>query len=291
MYPHQTDFENWCRAAENLSDKSIDNANYCLNLLFTYGRVNFSSVDVNDITSSDIRDYLLQLREKESLSITTVNKYISYFKKYFYFLAVAGITPTYRMLDLKGFTFDRQKTFVVGWPDRLAELIPYIHHPDTLWLLALTTLGYESKELLSLTWSDVKDQLSDDLVKKQLENSLTKDEGSPDPYIFASRSGKPYASTNNVMQHVKADKNLLAPMPLTLTNVRISFVYSLISKQEYSDIELMKKLHLNSKSLAYYQFYATKSNLIPFDLERLKKQNENNRWLLYYQFAKIGYNI
>ena len=277
MYPHQTDFENWCRAAENLSDKSIDNANYCLNLLFTYGRGNFSSVDVNDITSSDIRDYLLQLREKESLSITTVNKYISYFKKYFYFLAVAGITPTYRMLDLKGFTFDRQKTFVVGWPDRLAELIPYLHHPDTLWLLALTTLGYESKELLSLTWDDVKDQLSDDLVKKQLENSLTKHEGSPDPYIFASRSGKPYASTNNVMQHVKADKNLLAPMPLTLTNVRISFVYSLISKQEYSDIELMKKLRLNSKSLAYYQFYATKSNLIPFDLERLKKQNENNR--------------
>lgn len=52
----------------------------------------------------------------------------------------------------------------------------------------------------------------------------------------------------------------------------------------------MKKLRLNSKSLAYCQFYAPKSNLIPFDLERLKKQNENNRWLLYYQFAKIGYN-
>ncbi len=39
----------------------------------------------------------------------------------------------------------------------------------------------------------------------------------------------------------------------------------------------MKKLRLNSKSLAYCQFYAPKSNLIPFDLERLKKQNENNR--------------
>ena len=82
------------------------------------------------------------------------------------------------------------------------------------------------------------------------------------------------------MQHVKADKDLLAPMPLTLTNVRISFVYSLISKQDYSDVELMKKLRLNSKSLAYCQFYATKSNLIHFDLERLKKQNENNQWLL-----------
>lgn len=273
MYPHQTDFEDWCRAAENLSDKSIDNANYCLNLLFTYGLVNFPSVDVNDITSSVIRDYLLQLWEKENLSITTVNKYISYFKKYFYFLAIAGITPTYRMLDLKGFTFDRQKTFVVGWPDHLAELIPYIKHPDTLWLLALTALGYESKELLSLTWSDVKDQIKNQTVKKQLEESLAKDEGNPNPYIFASRSGKPYASTNNVMQHVKADKNLLAPMPLTLTNVRISFIYSLISQQEYSDLELLKKLRLSPKSLAYYQFYATKSNLISFDPNQVQKRD------------------
>lgn len=47
--------------------------------------------------------------------------------------------------------------------------------------------------------------------------------------------------------------------------------------QTFPDIELMKKLRLNSKSLAYCQFYAPKSNLIPFDLERLKKQNENNR--------------
>lgn len=78
-------------------------------------------------------------------------------------------------------------------------------------------------------------------------------------------------------QHIKADKDLLASMLLTLTNVRMSFVYSLISKQDYSDVELMNKLSLNSKSQAYYQFYATKSNLLPFDLERLKKQNENNR--------------
>ena len=61
MYPHQEGFENWCRGPQRLSPKSIANADYCLDHFFTYAEVNFPSSDVNEITASNVRDYLQQL--------------------------------------------------------------------------------------------------------------------------------------------------------------------------------------------------------------------------------------
>ncbi|CCK86037.1 Integrase-recombinase [Lactobacillus equicursoris DSM 19284 = JCM 14600 = CIP 110162] len=268
MYPHQTGFENWCRGPQRLSSKSIENANYCLDHFFTYAQVNFPSSEVNEITANNVRDYLQQLSSKEKLQVTTVNKYVSYIKKYFYYLALAGITPTYHLLDLKGYSFECRKTYVIDWQDHLPALIPYVQHPLTLWLLQLFALGYQAKELLSLRSSDVKDDLAD--MTDYLTGTLSFADN-PDPYIFASRSGKPYASSNNIMQLVKPDKDLLSPMPLTLTNLRLSYVYSMISQQKYSDKELLDLLHCPPKRLAYYQYNAVQCNLIPFSEEIVKK--------------------
>ena len=80
MYPHQEGFENWCRGPQRLSPKSIENADYCLDHFFSYAEVNFPSRNVNEITASNVRDYLQQLATKENLQVTTVNKYVSYIK-------------------------------------------------------------------------------------------------------------------------------------------------------------------------------------------------------------------
>ena len=53
MYPHQTDFENWCRAAENLSDKSIDNANAIAKIMNEAG--------------FDVESYEMDLSSRESI--------------------------------------------------------------------------------------------------------------------------------------------------------------------------------------------------------------------------------
>ncbi|GHV97131.1 integrase [Lactobacillus nasalidis] len=273
MYPHQEGFENWCRGPQRLSPKSVENADYCLSHFFAYAAVNFPSSEVNDITASNVRDYLQQLASKEKLQVTTVNKYVSYIKKYFYYLALAGITPTYRLLDLKGYSFERRKTYVIGWPDHLPDLVPCVKQPLTLWLMQLFALGYQAKELLSVRYSDVKDDLGE--MSDYLTGSLSF-ENSPDPYVFASRSGEPYASSNNIMQLVKADKDLLSPMPLTLTNLRLSYVYSLISQQKYSDKELLEILRCPPKRLAYYQYNAAQCNLIRFSAQMLKKQGASD---------------
>ncbi|XJZ29885.1 site-specific integrase [Lactobacillus delbrueckii subsp. bulgaricus] len=272
MYPHQEGFENWCRGPQRLSPKSIENADYCLDHFFTYAEVNFPSSDVNEITASNVRDYLQQLATKENLQVTTVNKYVSYIKKYFYYLALAGITPSYRLLDLKGYSFERRKTYVIDWPEHLPALIPYVKQPVTLWLLQLFALGYQAKELLGIRYSEVKDNLGE--MTDYLTGTLSF-EKDPDPYIFASRSGEPYASTNNIMQLVKVDKDLLSPMPITLTNLRLSYVYSLISQQKYSDKELLEIFRCPPKRLAYYQYNAAQCNLIPFSEEMLKKAGPN----------------
>lgn len=61
-------------------------------------------------------------------------------------------------------------------------------------------------------------------------------------------------------------------MPITLTNLRLSYVYSLISQQKYSDKELLKIFRCPPKRLAYYQYNAAQCNLIPFSEEMLKKR-------------------
>ena len=66
MYPHQEGFENWCRGPQRLSPKSIENADYCLDHFFSYAEVNFPSRNVNEITASNVRDYLQQLATKKT---------------------------------------------------------------------------------------------------------------------------------------------------------------------------------------------------------------------------------
>lgn len=263
MYPYQVQFARWEKNIQHLSQKSISNADHCLTNFFNYAQGNFASPELEDIKASDIRDYLNQLDTKEHLATTTINKYTSYIKKYFYYLHSAGIVENYPLLDLKGQSFNRKKTFVINWMDYISDFIGKVHHPYTIYLFELTALGYTSNELLSIRFSDIKDKIKDKRVKDYFLTTLAFDKDS-DPFIFASRSGAPYSSTNNIMQLVKEDKEIFPQVKLTLTSLRLSYVYSLVTNEELNDAILLKKLRCTKRNLAYYQYNASYCNLINY---------------------------
>lgn len=269
MYPYQDEFARWCRYSQQLSPKSIFNANHVLTNFFNYARRNFAQDGVASLTVTEVRDYLDQLDAKEHLSVTTINKYISYLKKYFYFLNTTGIIDNYPLLELKGISFERRKTYVINWMDHIADFIPVVRHEFTIYLLTLTALGYKSRDLLKVHWSQVKDRIKDQTVKDYIHGQLDFTEN-PDPYLFAARGGEPYASTNNVMQLAKGDKLLIKDWPMTLTNLRLSYVYSVIASGRYTDGELLGILDCDLKRLAYYQYNASYCHLIPYSKDLLE---------------------
>lgn len=78
LYPYQNIFIEYCRKVQNLSKYSINMINSNLSNFWTYYSVNApNDANINNVTSSDIRDYLTQLDQREHLSKKTINKYIS----------------------------------------------------------------------------------------------------------------------------------------------------------------------------------------------------------------------
>lgn len=87
VFPYQNSFIEYCQNIQKLSEYSIKMINYDIGNFWRYYSVKFpNNTNIKEVTSSDIREYLIQLDQKEHLSKKTINKYLSYLKKYFIFL-------------------------------------------------------------------------------------------------------------------------------------------------------------------------------------------------------------
>ena len=88
-------------------------------------------------------------------------------------------------------------------------------------------------------------------VREYIQNH-TNFANNDNPYLFARRDGKHYASDFNINQKIAPDRSIVG-MPLTTHKLRMSYVYSVLSNSKLTEADYIEKLHLSMKTLNYYR--------------------------------------
>lgn len=263
LFPHQKSFIEHCRNVQHLSEYSIGMINSDIGNFWKYYSVKFpNDTNIKSVTSSDIRDYLIQLDQKKHLSKKTINKYLSYLKKYFVFLTENKFINSYPLFNLKGISFQRRETIIINWMPYISQFLDSDIHSETMKLLIVISLGYDLDQLLRVRWLDVSDKLNDSELKKFLCNNLTFDK-TPNPYIFQGKRVARYTSIDRITSKTKEDQKII-DFPINPRKLRQSYILSIISKQDLSDEQLLSKLHISRKSLGYYKFCSNYYHLAPY---------------------------
>ena len=166
LYPYRNIFINYCRKIQNLSVASVNMINQILINFWKYYSVNSShDPNINNVNSSDIRDYLIQLDQHEHLNKKTINKYLSYLKKYFIFLTENHLISNYPLYNVKGISYQRKETIIINWMPYINNFLGKDLHPETIKLLILVSQGYDLDQLLNVRWDDINSKLRVVLVK------------------------------------------------------------------------------------------------------------------------------
>ncbi|MGN8864439.1 site-specific integrase [Lactobacillus amylovorus] len=262
LYPYQNIFINYCRKIQKLSEYSINMINSNLSNFWIYFSANMpNDPNINNVTSSNIRDYLIQLDQKEHLSKKTINKYLSYLKKYFIFLTENHLISNYPLYNVKGISFKRRETIIINWMPYINNFLGKELHPETIKLLILISQGYDLDQLLNVRWDDINSKLSNTL-KRYLINNLDFTKTS-NPYIYQGKRIDKYTSLDRVTSVVKKDQQLIA-FPTTPRKLRQSYILSIVSNPRLSDSQILKILRISKNSLSYYKFCINYYNLIPY---------------------------
>lgn len=257
-FPYQTALRNWLIGERRLSSNTVTRIANSVTHFWNYYTVNsIKEATLNNINQSTIAEYLDFLEQQKNLKKSTINKYLSYIRSYFTFLYDHNLITHYPLVNIKGRHFSRQHVYKINWMKDLPILIKSTKlHTETKLLLICIALGYETKSILSLKYSTIISQVNNKEIKSYLEDCKNK-QNSKNNYIFETSDGHPYASQFNIEQHIMADRNYLG-MQLTFQSLRRSYIYSVI-QQNYTDTELLKKLHISAASLVNYR-----KNLIYF---------------------------
>lgn len=264
-YPYEEAFIKNCKV-NGLSNTSIKMANQAISNFWKYyiGNSN-DEANVNNVKSSDVREYLNQLDMKEHLQTRTLNKYLTYLKKYFSFLASYRYISSFPLFDIKGKPFQRNLTVIIDWMDQIPSFLELDLHSDTIKLLLLISLGYEVSDLLSVRWNEIANNINDKQLKKYVVDHLNF-ENFRNPTIFQSRKkGDKLISLETVMHRIRQDQDKIS-LPLVPKKLRQSYVLSVVSNSTLNDEQLKKKLRINDKSISYYRFCASYYTLIKFKI-------------------------
>ena len=265
LFPYQDTFIEHCRNVQHLSEYSIGMTNSAVGKFWKYYSIKSpTNTNIKEVNSSDIREYLVQLDQKEHLSKKTINKYLSYLKKYFIFLTEHHLINSYPLFDLKGISFQRRETIIINWMSYVSQFISSDIHPETIKLLTVISLGYDLDQLLNVIWLDISDKLNDSELKKFMFDNLTFDK-TPNPYIFQGKKVAHFSSLTRITSKTKLDQHLFK-FPINPRKLRQSYILSIISNQSLSDEQLLKKLNISQKSLGYYKFCANYYHLVPYEL-------------------------
>lgn len=252
-FPYENKFRIYCKQKKQLADSTIALAAKSITVFWNYYSANLgSNAAIDNVTSSDLRNFLDSLEQKMHFKSNTVNKYLSHLKMYFIFLNEYGYISSYPLLTLRGNKFDRKQKYVINWMEQLPEITQIKKiHPATIKMMAAIATGYKPKEILTLRANTLIDQIKNPVVKDYLKThtDFTQD---ADPYLFATKNGDHYASDFNINQSIAADRDLIG-MQLTSHKLRMSYVYSILSNPKLSDDDLLKTLRISLKSLNYYR--------------------------------------
>lgn len=259
-YPEQSQFIEWCRTINHLSNQSISMINMAVISFWKYYKANsINEPIISNVTASDVEEYLSILESKENLQIRTINKYLSYLKKYFKFLASYKYIDSYPLFTLNGHQFNRKITIFTNWASEIPNLLDKNVQPDTIKLLVLISLGYDTNELLSIRWKQITERINNKILKSFLRENLIFDK-TLNPYIFQTRKGEPVKTIEAIMHRVRKDQKILN-MPLSPIKLRQSYILSCVSDDTKSDAELKKTLNIGDKTLSYYKYCVNYYNL------------------------------
>lgn len=268
MYPYKQEFEHWCKTNKLLSDGTIERISLAITSFWNY-HLNISQNDttISQVNENDIRSYLTNLETHSHLKASTINKYLSYIKNYFEYLFTHNLNKFYPTLNIKGRGINRKRCYTINWDKEITNLIQIPElHPLTIKLLTATSLGFLPNEVLTLKFNDVMNKIDNNTLKTYFENNLNQ-EKTEDQYFIATKFNHPYSYESSIQDLITNDAKLLN-MPLTLNSLRLSFIYTYLSKSNLTDEELLNKLNLNDKSLIYYKhqllyFVTTKDFKMP----------------------------
>ncbi|MDE7056298.1 MAG: site-specific integrase [Lactobacillus sp.] len=253
MYPYQSQFETWATSVRHLANTTVVRASLAVNSFWNYYRtVAVNNCSLNDITESDIRSYLINLENREHLKASTINKYLSYIKIYFDFLFSHQIINTYPPFNIKGNFTSRKRNYIIGWNHQLSKIIniPNIN-VKSIALLTAVNLGFKPDDILSLRFSDIEPNLDNSKLRDYFVDHLDF-KNSNNPFLFQNRSGKPYTLKTSLYVSLSNDSKALG-FPLTITYLRLSYIYTLLTENNLSDPQLIEKLKISPKSLIYYK--------------------------------------
>jgi integrase/recombinase XerD len=159
MLEHTQDFLAFCSVERGQSERTIQTYTYVLRFLQDY--LENQKQDIHDITTSDLRSFLMQ-RKSKGLSPKTLTSYVFTLKNYFTFLCNEGYlrenpalplkAPKYYPPTVKYFT-DAQRSKFLSTP--VSRNNPTLALRDTVAFHILAYCGLRRTELLSLKVDDV----------------------------------------------------------------------------------------------------------------------------------------
>lgn len=253
-FPYEDKFRIYCKQQKKLADSTISLACSSISTFWDYysGSLDATEANVENVTTGDIRNFLDSLENKLHMKSNTVNKYLSHIKMYFVFLNEYGYIITYPLLTLRGNRFNRKQHYVIGWENYLSKLIQIKNiHPETIKMMAAIACGFKPKEIMILHVNELLAKVKENDVREYIQNH-TNFANNDNPYLFARRDDKHYASDFNINQKIAPDRSIVG-MPLTTHKLRMSYVYSVLSNSKLTEADYIAKLRLSMKTLNYYR--------------------------------------
>lgn len=273
-YPYQQQFEAYLNEKKHYSPQALFDSHKSVSYFWNFfinSRENGNSVA--DVNESDVRAFLVYSSQKRHLASRTVNKYLVYLRQYFtYLFEYQGLNslPTISIRQLK---FNKVKTVIINVKPYLPEIIANARLSDTTKkAIVLVTFGVKPESFVQLRFNDIKNIINDKDILNWLKNCLNFSKSS-NPFIFSKKNGEAYKDAQVIHRIFKQDqKNSL--IKLTYSNLKNSYIYTIVSNSSLSDDQIYKKLNIDLKTLTYYKNNLRIYKLIDYkDLRDKKTEN------------------
>lgn len=272
IYPYQYKFELYLSEKRHYSSSAIIDARKSVSQFWTYfinNRKNGHSV--TDVNETDIRAFLIFAKNELHLASRTVNKYLTYLRRYFTFLFEYQNLPTLPTISIKQLKFNNAKTVIINLKPYLSEIISDTQLSDTTKkAIVLASYGIKPRNFTRLRFNDIKSIINDTAIINWLKNHLNFSKMN-NPLIFSKKNGTGFKDNQVLYLALKEDQKY-TPIKLSFTDLRSSYIYSIISDLSLSDDQLFKLLNINLRTLTYY-----KNNLRIYTIIDYKDIREENQ--------------
>ncbi|QDR73607.1 hypothetical protein FOD75_10950 (plasmid) [Limosilactobacillus reuteri] len=264
MFPAQDTYMEWLKVKYSPNTQIIDVE--VLTDFFSYVADQHigESRNVSSVTESDIRSYLDNLQSKRKFAPRTINKYLTTLHRYFRFLTANGVLKIDPSYSVKGLKFNRKKRIVINWYPHIRKIIRSGSvSPDTIKLMVVIGVGGTPQNYLEFQWNDIESKVNNKVIKRYIENHVDFSK-TANPIIFQDKKGNAITTNEAILAKTKGDRSTLN-MPLSPTDLRLGYIYSIVNKPNQTDEKLMKRLQCSLSSLIYYKKNALSYELVDFE--------------------------